>query len=131
MANGAVQRQLTQEEAALQVGRHLLGQDQQRDGDGQIVGGAFLAQVGGGQVDGEPAAGIGQTGVVDRRAHALGGFLHRGVGQADQGHGGQGAGVEIGLNLDHGAFQADQRATVDFGEHHDTSRGSRGGGVTE
>ena len=85
MAHRAVQREFAQEEAAFHIGRHLLGQDQQGDGDGQIIRGAFFAQVGRGQVDGQAAAGIAETGIVDRSAHALGGFLHCGVGQPDQG----------------------------------------------
>jgi len=117
MAQRAVERQLAQEQAAVQVRRDLLSQHEQGDCDGQVVRRALLAQVGGREVDRHPAARVVQAGVNDGRAHAFGGLFDRGVGQADERDRGQGFRVEVGLHLDDGAVEADERATVDFGKH--------------
>ena len=90
--------------------------DQHAQGDGQVVGRAFLAHGGGGQVDGDALAREEQPGVLDGRLHALAAFLHGGIGQADDGHDGQAlAGVHF--DLDDDAFQADDGAGIDAGKH--------------
>ncbi len=54
MARRAVQRKLAQEKGVGQLlGPDLLGGGQDAYGDWQVVGGAFFAQVGRGQVDGD------------------------------------------------------------------------------
>ena len=59
VAQRAVQPQLAQEQAAGVVEDHLLAGPQHAHGHRQVVAGAFLAQVGGRQVDGDPLHGKG------------------------------------------------------------------------
>ncbi|MEI2701472.1 MAG: hypothetical protein V9E83_03615 [Baekduia sp.] len=51
--------------------------------DGKVVDRAFLANVGGGEVDEEAAVAGGVSGVGEGGADAFEGFFHAGVGQAD------------------------------------------------
>ena len=63
-------------------GHHAAGaQDRQRDG--QVIGRALLAHVGGREVDRQPRDGEGQRAGGHRRAHALTALLDGGVRQAD------------------------------------------------
>ena len=87
-------------------GRQQASVDQHADGDGQVVGGAFFAHGGGGQVDHQPAARVGQADVLDRCLDALAAFLDGGIRQADNIHPAGHALPGIDFNLDDDAVQA-------------------------
>ena len=53
------------------------------DGDGEIEAGAFLLDVGGGEVDGDAGGRKVEAGVPDGGADAVAGFADGGVGEAD------------------------------------------------
>ncbi len=80
--------------------RDLLRGHENSDGHGQVVGGALLLQLGGGQVDGDAAHGEGTVGVADGCADPVPGLpsprlrtgLDGGVGQADHVEGRQARG---------------------------------------
>ena len=55
------------------------------DGDGQVEAGAFLLNVGGGEVDGDAGGRNVEAGVLDGGADAVAGLADGGVGQADGG----------------------------------------------
>ncbi len=85
-ANRSVQRQFADEGGFPQAGGfHLAGGRQQSRGDGKVQAGTFLANVGGGKVDGDSAFRKTKAGVADGGPHALAGFLNSGVGQSDDG----------------------------------------------
>ncbi len=66
---------------------------------------AFLGQIGGREIDGDAARRQRQAGGDQRRAHALLGFRHRLVGQADDVEGGQ-AGRDLHLHVDGAGLDA-------------------------
>ena len=124
MAQAPVQTQLAQEERALRAdnlagGGHrwkLLRGHQDGDGDGQVVGWAFLAQVGGGEVVGDASHGEDAAAVLDRGAHALLGLVDRRIGQADDAEGGQPL-ADVHLDLDQRALESDDGAGARLGQH--------------
>ena len=59
------------------------GGRQQSQGNGQVEGGAGLANVGGGQIHGDAVVGKLEPRVANRRPYAVPAFAHRGVRQAD------------------------------------------------
>lgn len=132
MAQAAIQAQLAQEErvACLTFHPHsagewrLLRRHQNGDCDGQIVGGASLAQIGGGEVDDDAAQGKDRATVLDGGAHPLLRLSDGGVGQAHDAKGGQSM-PNIDLDLDQRAIQPDDRATARLRQHRRlTLRGS-------
>jgi hypothetical protein len=78
----------------------------------------FFAEIGGGQIDGEAGVWESQAGVLDRRTNAFAGFLDGGIGKADDGEPGQASG-DVHFDLDDGAFQPDDGAAEDLGQHLD------------
>ena len=116
VAHSTIEGELTDEEARGDVGPELVVGQENPQSDGEVVGGTFLTQVGGGQVDSEARAREGQAGVLDGRADPFARFLDGGVGEADDGEGGQPAG-DVHLHLDDGPFEPDDRATEDLGQH--------------
>ena len=116
MAHQPVEGELAQEQGARDVGRGLLGGEDDAHGDGQVVGRALLAQVGGGQVDGDALLGEVEAGVADGGAHPLLRLLDRRVGQADDGEGGQ-AGGDVHLHLDNGPVEAHHGAAIHLRQH--------------
>ena len=121
VAQQPLQREFAQQHRAAQVRFDLAAAGEDADCDGQVVGGALLAEVGGGEVHGDALHGELAAGVADGGADALARFLHGGVGQADDGEGGQ-AGGDVDLHVDDGAVEADDCAGVDFGEHGSSKR---------
>jgi hypothetical protein len=63
---------------------HDAGDHKQADGDGEVIDGAFLADVGGGEVDDNTTVRIGEPGVEHGATDAFLGFLDAGVGEADE-----------------------------------------------
>ena len=65
--------------------RHRAHDRQQAERDRQVEMAAFLGQIGGRKVDGDPLRRQGQAHGEQRGAHAFAAFRHRLVGQADDG----------------------------------------------
>ena len=65
------------------VGVDLPGAHQDTDGDGEVVGGAFFSEVGGGEVDGNPLHRELVSRIADGGADSLTRLLDCGVGEAD------------------------------------------------
>src|SRR5439155_26782967 len=119
VAQAPVQAQLAQEYGMVEVGVDLVGGGHDAKRDGQIVGGAFLAQVGWGEVDDDAGrAGHGAARVADGGAHALLGLVDGGLGQAHDLDEGEGRPADVNLHLYEGAFQADYGATEYPGQCH-------------
>ena len=116
VAQAAVQGQLAEEDGRLHGRQRLAGAEQDADGDGQVVGRAGFLQVGGSQVDGDAAHGELAAAVADGGADSLLGFLHGGVGQADDVKGGQ-AGGDVGFGLNNLAVQTDDGAGLSGCQH--------------
>ena len=96
--SAAVQRQLAEEGGVL--GRHfdLPGGGKHGQQQGQIVHGAGLAHVGGGEVDGDAAVRPFEAEVFDGGVDAVAAFADSGIRQAHDGEGGHPAG-HIGFDL--------------------------------
>ena len=77
---------------------------------------AFLAYIGGREVYGHTLVRKRAARVLDRRSHALPGFLNRGVRQADDIECTEALG-DVNLHLHRDAFESDERAAVYLGEH--------------
>ncbi len=94
------------------------GQEPERNR--HIVMAAFLGQVGGCQVDGDALPGKRQPDRVQRRAHALLGFAHGLVGEADDVElaAGAGAWADVNLHVDFARFDALEGDRVDMGDGH-------------
>jgi hypothetical protein len=98
-------------------GRRGSGED--AEGDGQVDGGAFLAEVGGGEVDGDPIGRKDNACVPDRGANALATLPYRLVRQTDGRERRKAAG-DVDLDAHERCFHTDERG----GQHtreHDTS----------
>ena len=117
MAHAAVQGELADHQAAVhQLGVELLGADQHAQGDGQVVGWSFFTDRGGSQVDYQALAREEQPGVLDGSLDAVLGFLNGFVGEADDIHTRQSV-TGIDFDLDDDAFQTNDGAGVDSGQH--------------
>ncbi len=128
-AHLAVEGEFADEHGVAEAGLDLTAGDHDAGGDGQVVGGALLAQVGGGEVDDDAAVeGPGEGAVADGGAHALLRFLHGRVGQADDGGGGVLRARDVDLDVDHDAVETDDRAGLHFREHRGSLPFPRNGG---
>ncbi len=124
MAQTAVQAQLAEKETALRgadtSGRaewgHLLGGHQNRDGDGQVVGRASLAQIRRRQVDGDAPQRKDAAAILDGSAHPLLGLVHRRIGQPHDSESRQSV-PDVHLDLDQRTVQPDHRAGTRLRQH--------------
>ena len=116
VAQAAVEGQLAEEDGVRQVGGHLLGAEQDADGDGQVVGGSGFLEVGRGQVDDDALHRKDAAGVADGRPHALAGFLYGGVRQADDDEGRQ-PGGDVRFDFNDRAIEPNDGAGHHLGEH--------------
>jgi hypothetical protein len=95
--------------------------EKESEGDGEFEGVAFLAEVGGGEVDDEATGGEAVAAVVEGGADAVDGFADGGVGEADDG--GAGALLHVDflgvIDFDFAGEGVDalKDGGVDFGEH--------------
>ena len=119
VADSAVEGKLAQEEGCALLGLDLTGGHQDAGGDGEVVGGALLLEVGGRQVDGDAAHGEDEAGVLDGGADPLAGLLDGGVREADDGEVGHAVGRDVDLDLDRLTVQADHGAGEHLGEQRD------------
>lgn len=117
MPDAAIQRQLADNHRAIEATEvELLGGHQQAERDGQVVAGADLAQVCRREADGDTVGGEVQAAVADGGADALTALFDGGIGQADEGEGGQAA-AAVDLDFDDVAFQTEDGARIHLGEH--------------
>ena len=100
-AHAAVEREFSDEQAVRHflLGEAAVGSDD-AEGHGQVESGAFLLDVGGGEIDGDVRGRDVVAAVLQRGADAVAALAHGGVGQADR--------VEVVLiALDAGAVDFD------------------------
>ena len=117
MAGSAFQREFAQKERVFQqLVPDLRRGGQHADGDGQVVGRAFLAQIGRGQVDRDALDREREAAVLDGRVDAIPALAHGRIRQADEG--------KIGLSSDDVDFdryqfrvQPNHGRTEHFREH--------------
>lgn len=98
-------------------GDHAVGGEEHAEGDWQIEGGAFLADVGGGEVDDSAVGGQLVAAVCDSGANAFEGFLHRGIRQADDLGGGEAACGDVDLDFAGDGLDSDEGDTLEPREH--------------
>ncbi|MCY1286998.1 hypothetical protein D9M70_359810 [compost metagenome] len=101
-------------------GRQLAAGGEYPKGDGEVEAAAILGQVGGGQVEGDAARREVEAAVLDGAADAVLALFDGGFRQPHQGQGRQAVG-EVRLDRHRRGFDADLRATVDYGQGHDHS----------
>ena len=112
-----VERQLADEERAVEGVRiDDAGGAQHADGDRDVEGGPVLAQVGGRQVDGDPARRQLEPAVVQRAADPDPPLADAGVGEPDDVAAGQ-ADRHVDLDVDGGGLDPDHRGGGDPSEH--------------
>ena len=90
---------------------------EQGQGDGQVVDGALLAEVGGGEVDGHRGRLQAEAGVAQGRVHAVDALLHRRVRQADDARARLLGGEGVDFDLDGLGADAVHRRRIRFGQH--------------
>ncbi len=112
----ADQRQLRQ---PLEV--ELTGRGEQGGGDRQVQPRPGLAQAGRSEVGDDPPQRELEAAVDQRRPHPLARLAHRGVGQADDGEGGQAA-VDVDLDPDRAGGDAVEGECLRRGEHGNHAR---------
>ncbi len=116
-AHASVERQLPDHQAALEPLRlDDLGGTEDPDRHRQVEGRAFLAQVGGGEVDRDSIDRELEAGVSDGRPNAVAALTNRGVRQPHRGERRQ-ARSHVHLDEDGGGFDAGQRGRAHPGEH--------------
>ena len=122
VSKAAVEREFTQEQSGAGYLGNLARAEQDAQGDGEVVGGSGLSDVGGSQVDGDASHGELAARVAYGGANPFPGLLDRGIGKTHYGKGGQ-AGRDVDLHLDHEAVQSDDGAALAFGQHRQGSDG--------
>ena len=116
MPQGAVQRKLAEQQSRVGYRGDLAGAQQDRDGDGQVIGRPRLPQVRRRQADGDPPHGKLVAGVPYRRPHPLPRLLHRRIGKADDVKRGQ-TRRDVYLDLDDQTVEAHDSACLGLGVH--------------
>src|SRR6185369_9538730 len=107
--DGAVETELAAEQAAVEdLLRELIvrGEHGGRDREIEVV--AFLAQVGGSEIDDDGLRGQVETTVLDRGSHAFAALSHRDVGETDNLDLWQSV-VDVNFDLDGSGFNAPWR----------------------
>jgi hypothetical protein len=89
-------------------------QDDDTQGNGQVVSWAFLSNGSGGQIDYNAVTGEVQAGVLDRGLDALTAFLHGCIWKPDYCHAGQTISV-IYFDFDNDTIEAEDGAGKDTG----------------
>lgn len=117
-AGGPGEAEFAGDEVVVDCGRlHLLGGEQDAEGDGQVVERPLLAQVAGGEVDrGADARGL-EAAVAERGHDAVIGFLDGGVGEADEDEFGIPAFAGVDLHVNQFRIDALQGGGRDRREH--------------
>jgi site-specific DNA recombinase len=115
----AAERQLPDHREPAARAADLLGSEEDPDGDREVERRAGLAEVGRGQVDGDPSRRVDEARVADRTPDALARLLESRVGQADDREAGQ-AWRDVDLDPDDPAVEADERGREQGREHRPT-----------
>ncbi len=97
-------------------GRQLARRRQDGQGDRNVETGALLAQPGGSQVDGQPAARPLELGRGDAASNTMLRLLARAIRQSDDRER-RSAALEVGFDLDAPRIEADQCVSDRAGEH--------------
>ena len=116
MAHKPVERQLADEGAVTQLAAELTAGAQHGYQNGQVIDRPLLADIGGREVDRQPALRERKAAVFDRGAHSVLRLIDCGVGQADQIDPRQPL-TEIHLDPDHVAVNAEKPHAVDTCKH--------------
>jgi hypothetical protein len=111
-----IQGKLPQKDPARDIGLYLFRGQEDPQGHRQVVGGALLANVGRGQVDGNAPIGEDAARVPDSRPDPFPRFLDGGIRQAYDGEGGE-AGGYVHLCLHQHALQAHHGTGENLGQH--------------
>jgi hypothetical protein len=101
--------------------RHLAGRRQDGEGDREVEAGSLLPQLGGSEIDGDPAPGELELGRRDPAAHAFARLLAGAVGEAHDRERRQ-AVLDVRLDLDPAGLEADERVRDRACEHVSTVR---------
>ena len=116
----AAEAELADEDASGDLGRTGATQPEESHRDRKVERGAALAEVGRSQVDGDRAFRHGESAVFQRRADALPGLAHAGVGEADDGEARKAA-RDVHFDVENTRLQTQGRSGVDAGEHEASS----------
>ncbi|MNQ75981.1 hypothetical protein D3C85_907970 [compost metagenome] len=100
--------------------RQLAAGGEDAEGDGQVEAPAILRQIGGGQIEGDASWREVEAAVLDGATDSVLALFNGGFRQAHQGQGRQAVG-EVRLDRHGRGFDANLRATVDYGQGHDHS----------
>jgi hypothetical protein len=117
VADGAIERQLSEEDSAIGVDDRLLGRNDHADCDRQVIRRAFFPQIRRRQVDSDALVGEEEAGIPDRRASALLRLLHSRVRQANDVECRQ-ALRDVDLDFDELAGETVHGTGEDFGWRH-------------
>jgi hypothetical protein len=122
--NAAVQRELTDQHEILDVAAGhgpRRGEDSKRNR--QVERGSRLADVRGGEIDGDPMSGELEAGVADGASHPVAALAHGGIRQPDHVERGQPE-RHVHFNLDAAGFDSKHRRGPHAGKH--AGRGANG-----
>ena len=115
-AERAVEAEFAHDDVAVECdGVDFAERAEDADGDGEVVGGAFFAEIGWCEVDDDAFGWDAVAGEFDGGDDALGAFFDGVVGEAD--HVEAHAGGEVDFDGDGECFDADDGASVGFYEH--------------
>ena len=115
---GAGEAEFAGDEVSVQmVGGELAGGAQDAERDRQVIKRALLADVARREVDGRARARHVKTAVAERGKDAILGFLHCGIGQADEDEIGRASLARVYLHENDLGFDALQRGGVDGRQH--------------
>jgi len=117
MADDAIQREFADDQGVGHIGPELSSGKEDADTDRQVVGGSGFLEIGGSEIDRNPAMRELASRVANRRADPFAAFLDRGVRQADQDHAWLPAITYIDFDLDQHSVESDNRATEDLCQH--------------
>ena len=104
--------------ASLEFGEDLAGGGHDAEGDWQVVGGAFFAEVGRGQVYCQAVLGKVESAVGDSGTNAFAAFTDGGAGEADDGQPFEPVG-DIDFDFDLFGIETYNGTAAHFGEHWD------------
>ena len=82
-ADGAIEREFTHGEVAVETGKRTHGAEN-GESHREVETGAFLAHVGGGQIDRDGLIGVAEAGVGEGRFDAFAAFTDGGIRHADE-----------------------------------------------
>jgi len=123
-ANAAVERKLAEKHALVEhFAEEVAHAADQAESHGEIEGGAFFADVGGGEIDGDAlAVGKFEAAIAQRGFDTLAAFFHGVVGQADDVEVLDARGADVNLDFNEVGVNAVDRSAERLEEHGQGSR---------